>query len=300
MVATFEQFVVFGTDNAGIERSLRFFQAACLFLTSYPILISLLLSRSPSAIHVIARTSLSQIHDRINVTRRLLRFFRFLEYFQSGWILYVSDYNGIEIWLDVLGRSCLGIFGMLESATLFDLLQIEFFEFFGAQQTMDLNYQAQLFWIIALYTSILSSGIKMIRSNVYHGVPKTGAGFGTIKISKQEASDDKLKEDVGTQDIHRILNEKMEQDGMEDMNIVRQPEQNENRGDKVKESTEQTSTLFMKIIADGLDLILPTAAVGWIEVDKGVIGIVMMITTILTVDEIWERCGRELRCRRGQ
>ncbi|KAF4595772.1 AoPex11B-like protein [Ophiocordyceps camponoti-floridani] len=108
MASITQQLTAFGTDIVGLERTLRLIQATILVITSYAPLLHLT-TTPPHALH--------HLQTRLNLTRRTVRLFWFLGSYQSG-----RESDG---WPGVLARSALGSFGLLESATLLDLLGIE-------------------------------------------------------------------------------------------------------------------------------------------------------------------------------
>lgn len=279
---------------AGLERLLRFIQALLQILTSYPVII-VLLESSALPIHLAPEISLYQLQHSINLTRRLLRFFRFLEAFSSAWQIYLSDIHGVEMWLDMLCKSTLGMFGMLESATLLDLLQLDQLEIFGAEQTAFLNYQAQFFWLIALYASMLSCSIRLLHTFAYKGNSKIGRGFsrdnGDVQGAVQDAS-----EGVSTAQSLRELASNEDSAGRITTGSTDTFSKNRSQiKAQMNAESEKAKTLVTKLVADSLDLMLPASAVGWVQADRGLVGIAMLCSTVITTREIWLRCGRDIQ-----
>ena len=176
MVST-EHFISFGTDLGngyisqkttpeyttnhslvGIERILRGFQAICALLVWYPALFAFVENKvsSPAPLGVLG--------GQINVSRRFIRFFRFLDSFQAGWKAFVSQGNkGLDGWLEIVSKTCFGMFGMMETMTLLDLCGIENLRIFSVEKFAEIEYQGQLFWFAGLYTSIMVSIIRLFR-----------------------------------------------------------------------------------------------------------------------------------------
>ncbi|KAM0262291.1 hypothetical protein ACHAQJ_001760 [Trichoderma viride] len=273
--------------QAGIERSLRLMQALVSLFATYRIsqvavLLSLTSTKLPPP------TSFLHLRAKINVTRRLLRFFRFLEHFKLGWDLYCSTILDFETWLDVLGRTCLGIFGMLESVTLLDLLEVDQLEIFGAEQTANLNYQAQLFWLIALCTSLIRSSMRLLRC-----------------LDKQAAPNASPNHDPGEKDVRKeseYLNgdrpsAKSGNGSAPEANQWTGPERQVEPKSGATEPKKFVSSLILKIVADAMDLLLPATAVGLVDIHPAVIAMAMIISTAITANDVWVRCGKEMRCR---
>lgn len=269
-------------SQAGIERSLRFLQALVSLIATYPTsqIAALLYLTS---INVPPPASFLQLRAKINLTRRLLRLFRFLEQFRLGWDFYSSGILDFDTLLDVLGKTCMGVFGMLESVTLLDLLEIDQFVIFGAEQTASLNYQAQHFWLVALCISLFRSSTRLLRF-----------------LGKQVASNTSSNHDTREKGSQK---ESEHQNG--DESAPREPGGNQHKGSEhqiearnaATESGEAVSPLIMKLVADAMDLLLPATAVGLVEVHSAVIAMAMIISTGITAKDVWARCGKEMRRR---
>ncbi|KAL7926691.1 peroxisomal biogenesis factor 11 [Trichoderma austrokoningii] len=277
------QFIAFGTDNAGIERSLRLVQAlVSLFATYRFSAVAALLP--PTSTKFPPATSFLDLRAKINVTRRLLRIFRFLEQFQLGWDLYSSQVLDFETLLDVLGKTCLGLYGMLESVTLLDLLEVDKLEIFGAEQTDSLNYQAQVFWLIALCISLFRSSVALLRC-----------------LGKQAASSNnssaKSEHDKGDGPL-------TEKNSNSNGSVSKIPEANQQKGsgDQLASTSGATESrgvpsLILKLVADTMDVLLPVTAIGLVEIHPAVIVMAMIISTAITANDVWDRCGKKMQSR---
>ncbi|KAL6854647.1 peroxisomal biogenesis factor 11 [Trichoderma novae-zelandiae] len=288
-MALLRQFIVFGTDSgglhfptdarqAGLERSLRFLQALVTLIATYPTsqLAALLRLTSIDA-RVPPPASFLQLQSKINLTRRLLRLFRFLEQFTLGWDYYASGVLDFDTWLDVVGKTCLGIFGMLESVTLLDLLEIDQLQIFGVEQTASLNYQAQYFWLVGLCISLFRSGSRLLRL------------LGNRKVVPDPSSsrDAGVKEGSQKESEHHNGGEISSENGV--VAATR-----ETKGGASGSGDNAVSSLAMKLVADALDLLLPATAVGLIELDPAAIATAMMISTAITANDVWVRCGKQM------
>lgn len=256
-----------------------------MILTSYPLLIASILSSSPEAVHVSAETLLRQLQGRLNIARRWMRLFRFLEAFQAGWTLYLSKGKTLDTWLDAHAKTCLGMFGMLESITLFDLLAVDHLEIFGRERTASLNIEAQKFWLVALYLSALSSCVKLVRLFAQRPVPPTGDGFG---MGHEPGKDGSAEKDAVPE---------QEKSGLEKMKDRNRRKREQKAW--LKKVHEEMVALGMKLLGDVLDLVIPASVVGWVQVDPGLVGIAMFSSTIITGIFIWKRHGREIAKRQA-
>ncbi|KAL7807240.1 peroxisomal biogenesis factor 11 [Trichoderma gracile] len=283
-MASLRHFIVFGTDSAGLERSLRFLQALVTLIATYPTaqLAALLRLTSISA-NVPPPASFLQLSSKINLTRRLLRLFRFLEQFKLGWDFYASGVLDFDTWLDVVGKTCLGIFGMLESVTLLDLLEIDQLEVFGAEQTASLNYQAQYFWLIGLCISLFRSGTRLLHllgNRTLSSSPSSSRNVGENESSQTQREHENGGEVSSKQDV---------------VAAQRAPDNiHEKVSEPATKSGDTISSLSVKILADALDLLLPATAVGLVQLDSAAIATAMIISTIITANDVWVRCGKEM------
>ncbi|KAL6911088.1 peroxisomal biogenesis factor 11 [Trichoderma evansii] len=297
-MALLRQFIAFGTDNgvspnnadacqAGIERSLRFVQALVSLFATYRFsqvaaLLSLTSTKFPPS------TSFLDLRAKINVTRRLLRFFRFLEQFQLGWDLYSSMVLDFETLLNVIGKTCLGLYGMLESMTLLDLLEVDGLEIFGAEQTADLNYQAQIFWLVALCISLFRSSITLLRCLGKQATPHASSNHGSEEKNSSEKGDQKGDGPLT---------------GNGSASKVPGANQQNGSGDQVASksgatgSKEAIPSLMLKLVSDTMDVLLPATAIGLVKIHPAAIALAMIISTAITANDVWARCGKEMRGR---
>lgn len=253
-------------DPAGLERLLRLFQSFFMILTSYPSFITQLLPFSLPITHLRAEKTLFQLQGRLNITRRWLRTFRFLETLQTGWKCYMAPDKTLEIWLDAHSKTCLGLFGMLETVTLLDLIDVDHLEIFGRPQANKLNIDAQRFWFLGLYLSAMATGVRLIKILAFSPVPQAD-DFGAADEKTATSAEEKKK----------ALQKKKEQ-----------------KKQWAKNVSEQTTGLVLKLLADVLDLVIPASILGWVQVETGLVGIAMFCSSILTGLDVWRRCGREV------
>ncbi|CVK93875.1 uncharacterized protein FMAN_03202 [Fusarium mangiferae] len=286
MVGTYEHFVAFGTDLVGIERILRGFQAICSLLVWYPALFALVQPKVPSPL------SLRTLGGQINVSRRFIRFFRFLDTFRAGWLVYVAQGDkSIDMWLDIISKTCFGMFGMMETLTLLDLCGIENLRVFSAEKFQEIDYQSQLFWFAGLYTSVLVTVIRLYR--LVAGTPAS-VKRETVSISSTE----KPAELITAEKETAVLSEKMTKDDLdkerERLKSIVNKRKTERRA-WIKKFKSESYVLLRALVSDLLDMLLPTTTVGWVKLEPGLVSLAMFITTFTTGQAVWERVGQNLQ-----
>ncbi|KAK8085138.1 hypothetical protein PG997_006409 [Apiospora hydei] len=322
-VSTFDKFVRFTTDSVGLERTLRLFQAIIQILFAYPLLQDLALlpllnyNQTPDAKGIITLATtqpiLSALRQRLGLVRRTFRLFRCLESFRAAQLLYTShaltagssagkkqpSWVQTEVWLEVLSRTFNGMYLLLEASTMAEALQIE---------AGRLEPRAQRFWLFALVCAVFSGLLRMLKVMAYTPVPEVGDVFSEEKEKKpQSATATTIASATATATAvtgdSGVTKEKTkETDGDEVFDMAKEQERLRRIVQKRKAGRAmwrravraQISGLGRSVTASALDIVLPGAAVGWINADTGTVGIAMFVTTILTGMEVWERCEREL------
>ncbi|KAM0426658.1 hypothetical protein ACHAPT_007974 [Fusarium lateritium] len=297
MVDTYEHFVAFGTDLVGIERILRLFQATCSILISYPALLALFIPAG-AAVQASKANGLGVLRGQLNLSRRFIRFFRFLDTFRAGWDAYVAvGDKGLDGWLDVVSKTCFGIFGMMETITLLDLCGIENLRIFSEERYQEIDYQSQLFWFAGLYTSILVSGIKVYRllSTRPAAVPvrsvptENAAELITAEKELSEKTDASAPKDEDENKSKDDLDKERER--LKTIVTKRKAE----RQAWLQKLSSEGFVLARSLFSDTLDMILPTTTVGWIKVEPGLVSLVMFLTTLSTGMAVWENVGQRLQ-----
>lgn len=191
----------------------------------------------------------------------------------------------------MLGRTCLGLYGMLESVTLLDLLEVDQLEIFGAEQTDNLNYQAQVFWLIALCISLCRSSIALLRCLGNQAAPHASSNHDSKenvpseKSEHQEGDGPLMKNGNGSASEPPGANQ---QKGYGDQMALKS---------RATESNEAVPSLILKLVADTMDVLLPATAVGLVEIHSAVIALAMIISTAITANDVWARCGKNMRSR---
>ncbi|KAJ4155355.1 hypothetical protein LMH87_000606 [Akanthomyces muscarius] len=284
MARTVETFIALGADIFALERLMRLLQAVGMIFTSYTGLIALAQPSRSAAQHLAARLTLVSLQDWLNVTRRSMRTFWFLRAFQGSYAQYTATTagpRGIEDLLDVVAGSLLGVFGLLETATLPDMLRIPGLAVFGPDETRRLNVQAQMCWFAALLAMVLSSGVKILRLLAERAVPAS-ADFGA------EAEDEKSGGGGGGGGS--------EKDGLVKREKKRQAERKrkQDKEEAARKTNAQIAALTLKMVNDALDMVIPANICGWSSFHPGQVGVAMAVTSLITLKGHWERCGRAL------
>jgi hypothetical protein len=250
----------------GLERILRGIQSLIQIFTAWPLLLTYLSSTVSIEKAALLTIPFQLLQARIGLVRRVIRTFRFLPSFTAGWLLYQrqSPDQGIELWLDVLSKTTLGMYGMLETITLLDVFEVPGVEVFGQQKTKEYNRQAQIYWFVALLASAASNLVRM--SKVSQSTPGGEEPKGTAVKRK-------------TGKGRKSLSEKAKDEAVVG---------------KDAQAFSNTRQLSIKIISDMLDMLIPAAVVGWINLDRGFVASAMLLTTFITGSEVWHRCGREV------
>jgi hypothetical protein len=65
-------------------------------------------------------------------------------------------------------------------------------------------------------------------------------------------------------------------------------------GGEKKGKRKGKGKVVRRLVADVMDLSVPGSVVGWIPLDPGTVGLLMLGSTVLTGMEVWERCGKDV------
>ncbi|KAH6887583.1 peroxisomal biogenesis factor 11 [Thelonectria olida] len=265
---TYAQFVAFGTDLVGLERLLRLFQAACSVLISYPLLLAALVPKPTSEAQLAVKAvGLGALRGQLNVSRRFIRLFRFMDTLNAGFDAYVAPEKNLEVWLDVVSKTCLGMFGMIETLTLVDLIGIPGLEVFGPARSSEIDAQSQYFWFFGLATSVTISLIKLSKVNVP-----------PIAEKEQEKPTKTVSEKA---DEKEDTKEKAAKDAEEKK--------------RLKEVAAKKKVLLRSIVSDVVDMLLPGSAIGFVKISGASVSSAMFFTTLTTGWAAWDRIGARLQ-----
>ncbi|KAI1307176.1 peroxisomal biogenesis factor 11 [Xylaria venustula] len=307
MASTFEQFVRFTTDAAGLERTFRLFQSIAQILSSYTLpfetlLLFLSLSTStaaaaanPASTHAV----LVSLRGQLALARRYFRLFRFLESFQAAQKLYLSlsstststatasagggrSLARTATWIDVFGRTFNGMYLLLEASAILDAQKIPGLAVWGAELEPKVAFEGQRFWLFSLVCGVLAGLVRIAELSA------PASASSTVTTSADVDADEKRGSDGG---MNEMASEGVK--GDERQGGQAQEEQRK-RAAEARERRAKISGLRRRVVADALDITLPGSVVGWVPASTGTVGLAMFVTTILTSIDIWERCGREV------
>lgn len=261
--------------------------------------------------------ALTDLRTQVALIRRFFRIFRFVESFYGAYQIYISFYAPApapappppvqtaetnkdgdqdqraaggqpattkpptrsqqpptEAWLDIFSRMFNGMYLLLEALALIDALRLPGFSLWGVYWSTLMHVEGQRFWFFALACGAASGLVKITKLLAYAPVPQTGEGYGT---GEKAASEDMADWERERARLRRVVAAKKES-----RRIWRNQLRTTGWG------------LLRRCVADLLDLVVPGSVVGWVDVQPGTVGAVMVVTTWLTGVGIWERCGREI------
>lgn len=261
--------------------------------------------------------ALTDLRNQVALIRRFFRIFRFLEAFHGAYMIYTSFYAPppppppppasaqadetskgehenkqaagkpthpakvptrnvnppAEAWLDIFSRMFNGMYLLLEALTTIDALRLPGFFLFGNHWSTLMHIEGQRFWLFALVCGFASGLVKIVKLLAYAPVPQTGEGYGT---------GEKAVEGMTDWEKERTRLRRLVAARKESRRVWKTQLKTTGRG------------LMIRCVADLLDVVVPGSVVGWLNVDSGTVGAVMVVTTWLTGIGIWERCGREI------
>ncbi|KAH7028033.1 peroxisomal biogenesis factor 11 [Microdochium trichocladiopsis] len=300
MARTLDQFVIFTTDSVGIERILRLFQALAQVFASCALPFELLLTliatwTGREASPELTLAILVSLKQRFNLARRFFRIFRFVESFRDAQKLYSSVQEkqgspaspstrvvGADVWLDIFAKTFNGMYLLLETSTMLDVLDIDGLAVWDRATRTSINIEAQRFWLFALVCGMLSGLWKMFCIMAYAPVPQVVAVGGGAAADGGVA--EKEKTQGSSKDEATALKE--EQARLREVAADREARR------------QQTRTKMYKLgrgaLACAFDITIPGAVVGWLDLDDGTVGSAMVVSTILTGLAVWEKCGEQL------
>ncbi|KAI1801301.1 peroxisomal biogenesis factor 11 [Daldinia bambusicola] len=275
MSLQFEQFVRFTTDSVGLERIFRLFQSIVQILSNFALPFDLLLqlftfttekTPSPATTRVVLKT----LNQRLALARRFFRLFRFLDSFNaaqklSSKLSATQDKKGaaprgfvsrVHPWIDVFAKTFMGMYLLLEASTIVDALQVPGLAIWTAERERTISIEAQRFWLFSLVCSAVYNVLEI--SFTISASPPASTG-------KSAASEKKAG---GSQEKRKL--------------------------ERKREVSTKVYKLGRGATASLLDIFLPGTVVGWVKAEPGTVGLAMFVTTILTMMDVWERCGREV------
>lgn len=222
-------------------------------LTSYP---ALVLATSPALVACETRAALAALAVSLSLVRRTVRLFWFLGTLQKSWAALAAapgHPRPLTAWLDGFAGSALGLYGLVESATLLDLVGIPGLALFGLRASRIIDREVQVLWLAGLVLDALSCGIKL-----FH-------------LCAERAP------------LHEQQRAPADADSAKRLARARA---------RAADMDARIRLLAMKLVAAVLDMAIPAATMRLISVDKGLVAIVMFCSTILTGAAVWDRCAK--------
>ncbi|KAF3483866.1 uncharacterized protein GIQ15_03190 [Arthroderma uncinatum] len=245
------QFSRYINSAPGIENTLRLLQFSCIVVGSLSGV-----SSSPWA----------RAGSQFALGRRYFRYFKFIDYFENAWAAYslpentASQKRGFTAsTLEFCKWSMLGIYLLLEGATIFDALGVQKTAW-GERALLESNK----FWLYALVFSFLSTLWQLFQ--LYRGV-NTPTAPQTAENSDSKSS--------------TSLSEKQST-----------PEKNDTNNDDV---TMATRTLMKDLVITSCDILIPGYGIGWMPVSKLTMGIAAVVSTLLVGRDRWIKAQERLK-----
>lgn len=181
-----------------------------------------------------------------------------------------------EAWLDIFSRTFNGMYLLLETLTLLDALKLPGLSLWGPAWSSLLNIEGQRFWFLSLACGVLGGLVKLAKLVAYAPAPQTAGG--EAHGGAGEGQGDPMPE------------WKRQREKMRRLVYARR----ESRRAWREQIRTRGYGLARRCVADFLDLAVPGSVLGWVGVEPGTVGVVMVVSTWLTGREVWERCAREI------
>lgn len=180
----------------------------------------------------------------------------------------------LEAWLEVTKLTLLGVYGLLETATLPDMAGVEMF---GEERDRWINLEAQRFWFLALVCGVLGGLLRVFALEAYGAVPATGAGYAAAGAEGEDTKGEKV--------LKEGEKEKLKAEA-EKAAVVKEER---------RKSAEKKRALVRKVVADAVDMVLPVAVLGWADVDPAAVGVAMFVSTVVSGYDVWKGVGVQMR-----
>lgn len=246
--------------------------------------------------------TLGPLASHLNLTRRWLRSFKFFEAFAVAYSAFVDTMisPSFEAYLDMLYGTLMGMFGLIETVTIPELIGIPGVGVFGLEASATMNFEAQKVWFSALGCSVLVGCLRLVKLYAHAPVPESEeqfGGAGDVVAAEKSKSDESDADEAGEDDRDEGRNDGKEGNDVKD-ELGRLREKNEARKRQRVEVKARAAKLQRKVIADALDMLIPGSVVGWVPATPGVVGVAMLFTTFLTSVDVWEKCGAQIAARK--
>lgn len=217
------------------------------------------------------RRPLAELSGRLGLMRQFLRFFRFFDSFAESYNILTSVTGPVdskqvkpssstdfsEKTLDGLSAMFNGLYLLFESATLVDALGIAGLAILGPELERAVKIESQRCWFTALAAGAFACFVRLskvrVSSNVGTSFPKSG-----------EEKPDASREGNAVEEKARAI-----------------------------DAAATQRRLTRKMVAYVLDMALPGSVIGWVPLSKGHVAVIMLVTSILTSVDVWERCRKQ-------
>ncbi|KAF5877126.1 uncharacterized protein Bfra_001489 [Botrytis fragariae] len=287
--------VDFASDAAGLEKTLRLIQALCQICAFYPAVLGWVLlglgigmgrggeGGVDGKVQVQVVEKLWKARRELAVGRRYMRFFRFIKNFSKAWDSLLNE-DGMRMLINVGKSGFMGAYLGLPATQL----PTQYFPYQPLRREQDQRRHLDImgvcdtpwsstcalegnkFWFYSLSISIFG-GLW----DLYHLLVNSNT------TTKSNPSDSSHDSDLATKPIDKTHV------------IAEHPGKNNKKG---KFKTE----IFLKIIENAADLFQPGAGTGWIVSDRGIVGVMTVISTVLSSRDIWRRVGGREGKREGE
>ncbi|KAK2871729.1 hypothetical protein FQN49_002885 [Arthroderma sp. PD_2] len=245
------QFSRYINSAPGIENTLRLLQFSCIVVGS---------------LSGVSSSPWSRAGSQFALGRRYFRYFKFIDYFENAWTAYTSDENTaaqkrgfIASTLEFCKWSMLGIYLLLEGATIFDALGIQKTTW-GERALLESNK----FWLYALACSLLSTLWQMFQ---LHRGANTRTARQTAKNSDSKGgmSPSEKKSKLEKQTVNN-----------NDVTIASQ-------------------ALMKDLVITSCDILIPGYGIGWMPISKLTMGSAAVVSTLLVGRDRWIKAQESLK-----
>ncbi|KAF7909300.1 uncharacterized protein EAF01_003018 [Botrytis porri] len=262
--------VDFASDAAGLEKTLRLIQALCQICAFYPTVLGWILLGlgigigrrgavgegewgMDGKVRVLIVEKLWKARRELAVGRRYMRFFRFIKNFSKAWDSLLNE-DGMRMLINVGKSGFMGAYLGLESLTILDIMGV-----CNTPWSSTCTLEGNKFWFYSLCISIFG-GLW----DLYHLIINNDS---TPEPNLTNSPHDSVLPAKPVEDAHIA---------------VEPPEKNKKKG-------KSKSEIFLKIVENAADLFQPGAGTGWIVSDRGIVGGMTVISTLLSSRDIWKR-----------
>lgn len=173
---------------------------------------------------------------------------------------------------------------LLEASVIVDELQIDGLRVWTPELEQAIIIEAARFWLFALVCGVISGVLKNFALIADENVEGGSEGSN----GKREA---RSKKDLKGK---RNEEENFNMEGVLErfLDIIKET----NVGKMLGQAEIRTKIIVFgrRTLANALDILLPASTVGLVHLSSGTIGLTMLVTTVLTSIDVWERCGAKL------